>query len=167
MTVLRPWQQRPAEEAALFNPAFMATVIHHAAKDFEEESGSGLPFALAFLAVPVVLVSLFRDALPSRKDSSLAAWLQGHPHIRLKFAGLAGAMVPVVREGILFGLGKGALHLDGGLIRALPLKKGSGSVLGEGTKEVLAILGKARFVGRWYANAGTVETIMVLWGVQP
>jgi hypothetical protein len=142
-------------------------VLHHVAQDFEEESGQGLPFALAFIAAPAVLVSMIRDGLPKRKDSSLAAWLQANPQIRLKFAELAAAMVPAVREGILYGLAKGALQMDGDDIKAQQLKKGSSAVLGSTTKEVLEILGKARFTGRWYANAGTVETIMVLWGVRP
>lgn len=166
MTV-RPWHERPGEEAALFNPAFLATVLHHVAKDFEDERGEGLPFALAFVAAPLVLISMIRDALPSRKDSSLAAWLQGHSQIRLKFAPIAAAMVPVVREGVLYGLSKQALQMENGALRAQRLKKGAGSVLGDGTTEVLEILHKAKFVGRWYANAGTVETIMVLWGVRP
>jgi hypothetical protein len=165
--VRRPWHERSAEEAALFNPPFVATVLHSAARDFEEESGQGLPFALAFIAAPVVLVSIIRDVLPNRKDSSLAAWLQSHPHIRLKFADIASSMVPVVREGVLYGLAKQALYMDGSDIKAQPLKRGAGLVFGSTTQEVLHILSKARFVGRWYANAGTVETIMVLWGVRP
>lgn len=167
MTSARPWQERPAEEAALFNPPFVATVIHRIAREFEQESGRGLPFPLTFVAAPVVLASMSREVLPGRKDSSLAGWLQGHPQIRLKFAPLAAAMVPVIREGILYGMTKQALRLDAGDIRALPLRRGAGAALGEGTKEVLEILSKAGFVGRWYANAGTVETIMVLWGVRP
>lgn len=167
MSPLRPWHKRSAEEAALFNPAFVATVLHHAAKEFQQESGRGLPFALAFIAAPVVLVSMIRDLLPSRKDSSLAAWLQAHPQIRLKFGDVASAMVPAVREGILYGVAKQALQIDGSDIKARPFQKGAGAVLASTTNEVGDILGKARFVGRWYANAGTVETIMVLWGVRP
>jgi hypothetical protein len=167
MSTVRPWHERPIEEAALFNPAFLATVLHHIAKNFEEERGEGFPFALAFVSAPLVMVSMIRDALPGRKDTSLAAWLQGHPQIRLNFAVLAGAMVPVVREGILYGLSKEALQLDGAAIKAKALGKRASAVLGEGTKEMLEILHKARFVGRWYANAGTAETIMVLWGVRP
>jgi hypothetical protein len=167
VTALRPWHERPAEEAALFNPPFIAAVIHRIARDFEQESGRGLPFPLLFVAAPVVLASISRDALPGRKDSSLAGWLQAHPQVRLHFAPLAAAMVPVVREGLLYGLSKHALELAEGAIKARPLRRGAGTALADGTREVLEILSKAAFVGRWYANSGTVETIMVLWGVRP
>lgn len=167
MSASGPWHKRSAEEAALFNPAFVAMVLHHIAQDFEQESSQGLPFVLAFVAAPVVFVSMIRDGLPTRKDSSLAAWLQANPRIRLKFAKLAAAMVPAVREGLLYGLAKEVLQMDGSDIKAQQLKKGSGAVLGNATREVLEILAKARFTGRWYAHSGTVETIMVLWGVRP
>jgi hypothetical protein len=76
-------------------------------------------------------------------------------------------MVPVVREGVLFRVSKKALQIENGAIKAQTLKRGAIGALGDSTKEVLDVLHKARFVGRWYANAGTVETIIVLWGVRP
>ena len=73
-----------------------------------------------------------------------------------------------------FAVSKGLLEEFGPeRIRDTPLSEsgfvgaGIGAALGEGTKDVLEILSKAGFLGRWYANAGTVETIMVLWGVRP
>lgn len=167
MIGLQRWSDRPFEERALFNPAFMAAVLHEAIDGYEGETDKGLPFALAFLVSPVALSSLFRNSLPTRKDSSLAAWLQNHPDLRLKLADIAVAMAPVVRDGILFGATKKVLQLDGAELKSGSFKRGTLSLVGQSTTEVQEILAKARFVGRWYANAGTVETIMVLWGVRP
>lgn len=163
----KAWHERPAEEAALFNPPFVATVLHSIAGAFHQESGRALPFVLAFVAAPTVLASAIRDSLPQRKDSSLAAWLQAHPRTRMQFPAIASAMVPAIREGVLFGLSKQALAIDGTGIQAQPLKKGAAAVLATTTRDVETILLKARFVGRWYAHAGTEETVMVLWGVRP
>lgn len=167
MIALQPWSERPLEERALFNPAFVAAVLHEATAGYESESKQGLPFALAFLVSPVAMLSLYRDSLPSRKDSSLAAWLQAHSDLRLKFADVAAAMAPAVREGILFGTTKKVLELDGSALKSHSFRRGTPSLIGQSTPEVQEILGKAKFIGRWYANAGTVETIMVLWGVRP
>jgi len=161
------WSRRTPEEAALLNPAFLALVVHQATQTFQEESGVGLPFPMAFLVPPVVLAETIRSQLPDRKDSSLAAWIQGHPQVRLRFAEHAAAMTPLVREGVLFALRTGVLSLVETRLRALPLRRGVNHAIMGNTDEFKEIVKKTKFVGRWYANAGTTETIMALWGVRP
>lgn len=165
MSKMIPWRKRPIEEAALFNPAFVAVVIQQVAAEYQLESNHPLPLELAFLAVPVLLVSNVRLLLPRKKNSSLAGWLQSNPEVRLNFAGMARSMVPVVREGILYGTRGGVLRLSGIGLEALPVR--ALNTIGERSSEVSEILRKANFVGRWYASAGTTDTVMILWGVQP
>ena len=127
-----------------------------------------MPFSLAFLIPPVLLVNLLRSALPRKRDSSLAAWLQKHANFRLKFADIASSLVPVVREGLLFAANKGLLLITEGKIEEKSgLPKGYDSIIAENTEEVKDILKKARFVGRWYANSGSEQAIFALWGVRP
>jgi hypothetical protein len=164
---LPTWSRRSREEAALLNPAFVALVVHQAAQTFEEESGEGLPFPLAFLVPPVVVAEGIRSQLPDRKDSSLAAWVQGHPEIRLRFAEHAAAMIPVVREGVLFAVTARVMSLSEARLRATALPRGSALAIAANTDEFQEVIRKAKFVGRWYANAGTTETIMAFWGVRP
>jgi len=164
---LPAWSDRSREEAALLNPAFIGLILHQAAQTFEEESGQGLPFPLAFLVAPVVVAEEVRNALPARKDSSLAAWLQGHPSVRLRFAEHASAMVPVVREGLLFALSATTVRLVDAQIHSTPLRRGVATEIASNTSDFREVIRKAQFVGRWYANAGTTETIMALWGVRP
>jgi hypothetical protein len=159
--------RRPAEETALLNPAFIATVIHRAVGGFEREVQTGMPFALTFLVPPVALVKSVRTALPSRVDSSLATWLQANPGSRLQFAENAAALVPVVRAGLMFGIARNVLMLADDRVRAMPLPRGAAAAMSKNTKDFQDVLNRANFVGRWYAHAGTVETIMTLWGVRP
>lgn len=50
------WRRQPQEQVRLLNPAFLGALIYSASKGYEEESdGSGLPYALAFVALPAVL----------------------------------------------------------------------------------------------------------------
>jgi hypothetical protein len=125
-----------------------------------------MPFPLAFLVPPVVLVDSTRASLPSRKDHSLAAWLQEHPGTRLRFGEIAKAMVPVIREGILFAAGKTVLSIVEARFQAGRLPRGAATAVGSNTVQYQDILRKAAFVGRWYANAGSTETVMALWGVR-
>ena len=167
MNALAPFLRRSPEEAALMNPAFIAVVVHYGVHGFEQETGLGMPYALPFLVPPVVMVENTRALLPRRKDSSLAAWLQDHPDIRLRFSNIATSMVPVVREGLLFASSKGLISFTCDRIKAVPLPRGSGPIITANTQEFQEILKKANFVGKWYANSGSTETIMALWGVRP
>lgn len=167
MDNLVPWSLRSPEEAALMNPAFMAVVLHYSTRGFEQESGLGMPFALAFLVPPVVLVESTRMLLPRRKDSSLAAWLQNHPHVRLRFADVSVSFAPLVREGLLFAISRHVVSLRGNCIYRGSLRRGHTSVVANNAEEFKKITKASTFVGKWYAGAGSTETIMALWGVRP
>jgi hypothetical protein len=162
------WSDRSSEEAALLNPALFAVIMVHAARSYHAEVGRGLPFALAFLVPPVVLVKPTRERLPRQTRTSLPAWLEENPEVRLRFADTAAAMAPLVREGLVFGCSHGVLALDGGtVVVAGSLKRGAQAVLQTTTDEVQDVISRATFVGKWYALAGTTETVMALWGVRP
>lgn len=167
MTGLTLWEQRSPEEAALLNPAFLGLLLVHGVQGYEQETGNGMPFPLIFLVPPVVLIDGTRKALPRRKDSSLAAWLQAHPEVRLRFAEIAESLVPVVRESLVFAASHGALVVEQDVVRSSRLPRGARAMIAANTRDVQEVLRKARFVGKWYANAGTLETIMSLWGVRP
>lgn len=167
MTERTPWEHRSPEEAALLNPAFVALVLHHSVQGYARETGNGMPFPLLFLVPPVALVDSTRRSLPNRRDSSLAAWIQDHPDARLRFADVVTSMVPIVRESLVYAASRGVLSLDGEVVSASRLPRGSRSKISANTQDVQAVLKKALFVGKWYAHAGTVETIMSLWGVRP
>ena len=162
------YSNRSPEELALMNPAFIAVLLYFAVQGYKEETGKGLPFSLAFLVPPVVLVKTLRSALPNRRDSSLATWLQNHADFRLQFADVAFSLVRVVREGILFAINKNVLSITEGRIEEKSnLLSGYKSILTNNTEEFKEILKKAQFVGRWYANSGSEQTIFALWGVRP
>lgn len=168
MTESQKFQGRSPEELTLMNPAFCAAVLYYSIAEYEAEAGDGMPFALAFLVLPLVLVKSSRSSLPRKKNSSLAAWLQEHPDERLHYPNVTSALVPVVRESLLFASSKNVLAIDGKLIRSTSkLVRGAGKLVSTNTAEVKEIFNKAKFVGRWFANAGSVQTIFALWGVRP
>lgn len=155
------------EEQALLNPALIAVVLHEAARGYADESGANLPYALAFLVVPVVLVQFIRNELPGTVATSFSAWIDRNPRIRMRFADVAVSTTGLVREGMLFGSAGGILVVDAASIRATGLRARSGGIVRSNTTEFQVILKKSHFVGRWYAKAGATSTVMALWGVRP
>ncbi len=63
---------RPAQRDALYNPPFVALILAQAAAEHERRAGDGLPFALAFLAAPIILHGPTRQALPKQARSKMA-----------------------------------------------------------------------------------------------
>jgi len=160
--------ERPQEEACLFNPAFLGLELWFIAAGYSEQTGKGIPFELAFVALPLSLHRSTREALPHSIRTSLAAWLEDNTDLRVGFPDRARGLAPFVREAILFGSAHGLLAVaERGRLLALPMQRPLKHYLSEATEEVRNCLLRAEFVGRWFGVSGTSTTIMSLWGVTP
>lgn len=69
--MIRRWNQRPSEEANLFNPAFLAALAYEFIKAYEQEEDSGASVFLILLALSMSLHSGSRDRLPTTTISNL------------------------------------------------------------------------------------------------
>ncbi|WP_428992232.1 three component ABC system middle component [Pseudoxanthomonas suwonensis] len=165
-----PWRDQATEQARILNPAFVGALVAEAARGYETESPGAhpLPYALAFVAVPVVLHKPTRDTLPERTSTTLAAWIADHPAAQVGFPERARALAPLVKDAILFASRGGLLRIDGTGFSAL-INRRLVEAYGRScsSPEVGACLRKAQFLGRWLALAGEPNTVMALWGVRP
>lgn len=164
------WRDQALEQARLLNPAFLGALVMEAARGYEEETVNkqGVPYALAFVALPVVLHKPTRDALPKQVRTSVAAWVVEHPEAQVGFPERAAALVPLIKDAILLASRGGLISSEGVRLKAA----GNRRSLGEYSRscqslEVQECLKKAMFVGRWFALAGEATTVMALWGVRP
>lgn len=160
------WSERPPEQARLLNPAFLGVTTWCCARGHAAVAG-GLPYALAFVAAPIVLHRATREDLPRAVSTSMAAWLGEHPEALVGFAARARALVPLVREGLLFASIGRMLTLNDGRLRSAKRPSSMVAFEREATAEVRSCLKKAEFVGKWFAGSGGYTTIMALWGVAP
>jgi hypothetical protein len=156
---------RPAERDALYNPPFIALILAQAAVEHERRTDDGLPFALAFLAAPIVLHGPTRQALPKQARSKMALWLEEHPVQRAGLGRRAATLVPAVRAGIRFGLRTRSLILEDAMLTAAKPKVTSNEIML--SAEVDDILKRAGFVGGWFGLAGPASSIYALWRVKP
>ena len=163
---LATWADQPLEEARLLNPAFLGALLWACASGHAQEKGR-LPYPLAFLALPIVLHRATRTVLPRGIRTSLPAWLGAHPRVLVGFQERAGALVPATKSALLFATSNGLISVVDEGVRAAPRPRAMASFERETTDEVRECLKKARFVGRWFAQAGSATTVMALWGVTP
>lgn len=162
------WRDLPRDEAALMNPAFISLLIAEMARGYEATASCAAPYVHCFVAVPLLLHRITREALPRSVRTSFAGWIIDNPRGRIGFATRARVVVPHVREAIAFGVSRGVIEVDsGGAVtcllperRLLPLRCNAAS-------EVAVCLRRAMFIGRWLGNSGEPSMVMALLGVRP
>lgn len=158
------FDQRPREAAALLNPAFVALLLSHAARQHHDQAEKAMAWQLAFLVPPLVLHEPTRRGLPRSVSTSLLTWVQREPLLRAGFPQRARALTPTVREALRFGVRVRALHFEeSGLLASRPPR----SPPADATAELRDCVARARLVGRWFAALGDPATIMLILGVSP
>ncbi|WP_228544346.1 three component ABC system middle component [Micromonospora sp. S-DT3-3-22] len=156
---MTPWEERSQIEAAYLNPALVAAVIATASDGFQEEAKESLPWPVSFLVVPLILHSPTRRALPKDTRTHISTWLGRNPVLHAGFPARAQSLVPVVREGLRFGLRNRMLSLsDESVAARYPVKI---------TKDSSPVLRPARLAGRWFAKTKHSPTLFALFGVEP
>lgn len=166
MTII-PWSDRPIEQARLLNPAFLAALIWSCSEGYRSINEQGIPYPLLFIAMPVVLHKSTRTSLPRGINTSLVAWIGDHPSVHIHFLERATSLVPLVKEGVIFGVNGQLLNMSSSLILPrqpyIPRRR----FLRDSSEEVRDCMEKAKFIGRWFASSGNYTTVMALWGVMP
>lgn len=160
-----PWHQRPIEVANLFNPAFCALVLHNAVAGFEEKTGRGMDYGLAFLVLPLVLHRATREALPQRTTAKLHVWIQAHEEVQVGLVKRITALVPTTKESMLFAMQHQALELSADGLLVAPLLQLS-SLNPPGSSDTPECLERATFLGKWFGISGNAGAILAAWGVQ-
>jgi hypothetical protein len=158
------WENRSWVTANMLNPAVVAVTIIAAANMYEDHSSEPMPWELTFLVVPMSLHKDTRESLPTRIDSHAAKWIAETAAIQASFPQRVSSMAAYTREGLRHALRSGALELvESGKLRGTPSWK-----LNKNRDHDLAVIvGKAAFLGRWFAHTGTPATLYALFGVSP
>ena len=156
------WEFRPIEIQTLLNPAFCGEVLLECIKTYEKRKGP-FPFALSFLALPILLHPKTRKTIPY-SSKYMHLWVQTHKELLVGFQERAKNLVPITLESISFLLHSKVLILDndGNLISnpELKLKK-----ISERHVEIMDCINKAHNVGKLFSSAGSPASIFYMWGV--
>jgi hypothetical protein len=167
--MLERWDQRPREEAYLFNPAFCGVLACEFVKAFAGKEKSGAPLTLVLLALTISLHCSSRERLPKTTTASLYQWVQSQEEILIGFARRAVVLRPYVLEGVRFTVGTKALSFADGQVLALgekPATYTAGRLQNE-TSETKRIVEQTRMLGRWFSRSGEESFILSAFGVRP
>jgi hypothetical protein len=164
-----PWEERPFEIANLLNPAFCSLLLQESIASYFKYRERGMPYPLAFLVLPLVLHKKTRKMLPSTSPVTLHEWINNHPEVNFMFVERTRRLVLYTKESLIFGIHQRTIsisdkeHDKGNLIVRIKLKTLSWPI----DSEAADCRNKARFVGRWFAQTGSVSTIFRIWRIRP
>lgn len=153
------WSGRPQVSAAYLNPALVSVILAAAAKAYRSEKNKAMVWPLAFVVAPMVLHRSTRLALPRSSSTHLATWLSRNAVLHAGFASRTKEAIPIVREGLRFGLRHNVLTLEAGAL--------NGSIGDSHNPELRPLLTSARLVGRWLAKIDQPSTVFAILGLEP
>lgn len=160
---LPPWKERPFEIAYLLNPAFCMLALNEAVRSYQQVNpkGSGMPYPMSFLVLPVILHQRTRELLPKRITRDLYNWIQENPIVYSGYASRVRRLVPLNKEAIIFGMQRHIIGVErnGDLISLRELD--------DRELNLSAYVESASLIGRWFAGAGSAETIFRMWRIKP
>jgi hypothetical protein len=165
---MKPWAERTREEAHLLNPAFCCVNLTSACAGYSESNGQSLPFALAFIILPVILHKNTRESLPRDSRTSIPTWLQNHAEARLGFYERLMSLKAHTREAIRYGMAFDWLVMDdSGVIRCVAPDALINRAIRLLDGDARHCVSRARFLGKWLSTSASTETTMALWGIRP
>ena len=155
----------PADAAALFNPAYCAAILHRLCSGYQFGGERGIPYALPFLALPIVLHEASAERLPSSARSRLHSWLLDNPEILIGFTDRARSLAPFVRDATSFALKYQIIQL----VESDRLAASKSNRVAEWEKQPYnsATAKRAVILGKLLSQINEVSTIFTLFGVRP
>jgi len=161
------WRDRPAEEAALLNPAFCGELIARATKNYERLRASPFPLPLAFVVLPLVLHPPTLAALPGRADKTFATWSAENEALVAELPERTLRLRPISREALLFLTQHRALTVGPDGLRTGEKPMMLSAKTSVSTPAVDDIRRAAALLGRWFGTQGAPVRILQTIGVKP
>ena len=157
------------EEANLFNPPFVGSLIYEFVKTYEKSRSEGVPLTYIPLALAISLHRPTRVRLPSRTVTSLYEWVQDNEDVMVGLHKRVTGLLPYIREGIQFSMHKRTLRMGQGHFLRLGDTKAHfpSNYLSEATQDVAEAIKRTQFMARWFVKSGSEPSILACWGVKP
>lgn len=169
MLTVKAWEKRPTEEANLFNPAFVGSLIYEFSKTYSKHRVNGTPVTFVPLALSVVLHKPTRDRLPGSTVTSLYDWLLKNEDVLIGISDRARNITPISKEALRFLMIHRNIDFSDGHNVIPGTKKANfpATFLAETTAEMNTIVDKIRFLARWFAKSGSENSILASWRLAP
>ncbi len=163
---MEQWSKRSIEVASLLNPAFCASLVYLAIKEYSKKVSSGMPFSLMYLILPILLHKTTREDINSK--TNMVKWLQNRPELLIGFSKRVNSLIDCTNETIEFLLSHEVAKIVDAKFQIINnLSPNLMRVNAEKNKEMKDCYLKAEHLGRWFTNMKSQENIYIAWGIRP
>lgn len=162
-----PWEIRPREEAANFNPAFCAELIARATGEYKRLREVPFPYALAFLILPIALHKRTRELLQGNSSAAFIGWIAETKPSLAEIPERVLRILPISREAILFSLQHAILTFEAGGLVPGAKRITARARVASSTDDSDEARRASALLGRWFAAQGSTSSIMHGFGVTP
>ncbi|MEX0598031.1 MAG: three component ABC system middle component [Candidatus Paceibacterota bacterium] len=159
------WNNKPTEVKCLLNPGFCSLVFFEIVKNFNKKNQKGMPFEIAFVALPMILNRRISNQLPKTTNARMDMWLKNNLQIKYIFMRSALNMRDYAYEALIFGLKHEVIKIneEGRLIEGKLRKKAT--IVN--TKELKVIIKQSQFLGRWLSKIDNTINLYSILGIKP
>ncbi|WP_447824534.1 three component ABC system middle component [Aeromonas salmonicida] len=156
------------EEQFLYNPAYVGFLLHIFIASYTKKKPEGMHCALAYIAIPMAMNPYINSNLPRSISTPISAWISKNEGILSDFPSNARAYNKIISAAISFLLHRDLLHVNsyGYLVpqsKSLRIPK----QFGEESHGMASAISSSKFLGRWFSQAPSPETIFIQLGVRP
>lgn len=165
----RHWRDRPREEAYVFNPAFLSSLMSDFVREYSKAKHEACPITFVYLFAPLSLHRLTRQRFPSRTVTSMYEWIQGNEDVLVDLTRRTRALLPLMRDGLKFAVHQQVLEFSGGEGLISGNKKGyfTPKFTEDLTVDMKEVINSTRFLAKWFAKSGSEASVLSGWGVRP
>tara|TARA_R110001606_G_scaffold288212_3_gene436365 strand:+ start:317 stop:814 length:498 start_codon:yes stop_codon:yes gene_type:complete len=156
------------EELGLFNSAYTGFILYSSISEFVVFKPEGIHCALPFILLPMSMNQLISSQLPSTYKTPIGSWVASNEGVLSSLHEQAESYHSIVRSSIRFLLDRNLISItDDGcfLLNAGELPKNP--ALFNKSRDMKGSLRSARFLGKWFSHAPSVETIFAQLGLRP
>lgn len=164
---MKVWNERSDEIANLLNPAFCCALLTVSVTGYETMDQKGMSFPLAYMVLPIILNKPIRDSLPKTISTQLIEWIQNNYQLTSSFYDQTIAMKPFTQEALLFSLRYNWLSFSKDIINSNVNRRKLRQYLNQMDGEAKECMKKSLLIGKWFASAGSPQTVMTAWRIKP
>lgn len=156
------------EELSLLNPAYTGFLLYSSIREFSAHKAEGMHCALPFILTPMAVNKYVSGSLPKMFKTPIGVWAAENEGPVSDLHLQASAYNPVVKAALSFLMDKQLLTLtDNGYLQITGKELVKNPGLFSKSADMKEALRVAKFLGRWFSHAPSVETIFAQLGLRP
>ncbi|MCD9498558.1 three component ABC system middle component [Photobacterium carnosum] len=157
------------DEFNLYNPAYCGFLLNTIIREYYSSKKNGMPSALVYLCLPILLTTPIRNNLPKSKSTNILSWVNHNKSLLIDFPDTVHCFFKVSQPAIDFIYGQNLISINdnGEIIPNTNIKITANPILFKSSISMSSHLSNSKLIGRWFAASPDAKTIYSTLGIRP